>query len=100
MGPSDGPGATTLSVQKATTADLTGLSDDALIWKDELARRLGCSTRTVDRMVQRGELPASIRLRGGSAWRVGSVRRHWAEMQARAIAEWERDRMRFEAAGA
>lgn len=44
-----------------------------LIDVDEVARRLGCSTRTVFRMAATGEFPAGLRLRGLRRWKASDV---------------------------
>ncbi len=57
---------------------MLGLSryrDEDLLTKDELARALGCSPRTLQRLVNRFEIPPATRLGNRSVWVAGEVRR-------------------------
>lgn len=49
--------------------------DDELLTKAEMASLFGCSERTVERMVKRGEIPKGTTLRGRRIWLSGRVKK-------------------------
>lgn len=55
---------------RARIIDFGGLSPAAMLSKEGLAEILGCTTKSVDRMVEAGELPGSFKWRGRCYWRV------------------------------
>ena len=89
-----------METRRAIVEGFAALPAGAVVWKAGLADLLGRSEKTVERWVARGELPAPMRLGGRCAWLVGSIRDHWAHMQAAAIAEQERECRRIAALGA
>jgi predicted DNA-binding transcriptional regulator AlpA len=70
--------------------------DDAMLRRSELARTFSCGERTVQRMVQRHELPPPVRIASKSVWVVGALKawfREDADRRAREAAE-EANRLR------
>ena len=68
---------------------IKGLAElPARAWLDDtaLADALGVTTRTVDRMVARFELPPAVRIAGRSMWEAGRILDHF-EARAKAAAE-------------
>jgi predicted DNA-binding transcriptional regulator AlpA len=66
------------------------LPDDCLLNKHELAKALGCSWRTINRMVQRFEIPPGITLCSREFWIAGRVKAWIAESEAKAEKEAQR----------
>ena len=66
---------------------LRGLADGDLITKPELCRCLGCSERTLQRLVERFEIPPPMTLGGRKVWLVGKVRAWFADAAERRTAE-------------
>ena len=66
---------------------LGGFADGDMITKRELCRRLGCSDRTLQRMVERFEIPPGMTLGGRKVWIVGKVRAWFADAAERREAE-------------
>lgn len=55
---------------------------DALLSVDEVAARLGCSTRTVRRLAASGELAPGFRLRSLRRWRASDVDEYLSRLGA------------------
>ena len=68
-------------------------------WLDEaaLADVLGVTTRTVERMVTRFELPPAIRIAGRSMWAAGRILDHFEARAAAAADEALREAERLKA---
>lgn len=63
---------------------LLGLSryrDEDILTKEELARALGCSPRTLQRFVQRFEIPPAVWLGNRAVWIAGDVKK-WIQEAA------------------
>jgi predicted DNA-binding transcriptional regulator AlpA len=58
----------------SATISLRGFADGDLITKRELGKCLGCSGRTIQRMVERFELPPPMGLAGRKVWLAGKIR--------------------------
>ncbi len=69
------------------TIGLHGFADGDLITKHELGRCLGCSGRTIQRMVERFELPPPMALAGRKVWLAGKIRAWLAAAAERREAE-------------
>ena len=65
---------TTTELEPKTAFGFAGFSPDDLVDEPTLAGTLRVTTRTVRRMVVRGELPAPILLAGRRVWNIGRVR--------------------------
>ena len=57
-------------------AALGELGDGALVTEKGLAGIVGCKPVSIRRAVQRGELPAPIKMFGKHTWTVGAIVRH------------------------
>jgi predicted DNA-binding transcriptional regulator AlpA len=57
-------------------SDLATLPEHTLIHKKGLAQLFGCSERTIQRAVNRGELPGPVRMFGKVTWTIGAVIKH------------------------
>ncbi len=55
--------------------NLSKYADSDVITKQELSRALGCCDRTIQRMVQRYEIPPPTSLAGRKIWLVGKLRK-------------------------
>ena len=77
----------TAKVTPSATISLGGFADDDLITKQELCQYLGCSERTVQRMVDRFELPPPVDLGVRKVWIVGKIRAWFADAAERREAE-------------
>jgi len=53
---------------------LDRVPDERILTKEELARTLGCSGRTLQRMADRFEIPPPTPLSGQSVWIAGKVK--------------------------
>ena len=71
------------------------LPDDFMLSKQELAKVLGYSCRTVDRMVKCLELPPGTPMRGRKVWFAGNVRAWFAKRAAKLEAEAEKEAQRL-----
>jgi excisionase family DNA binding protein len=54
--------------------DVADFTPGLLLTREELARRLGCSDRTLSRMARRGEIPPPVQLGGRTVWDAGGVK--------------------------
>jgi len=63
--------------------ELAGLPDAALVDERALAACLRTSTRTLRRMVHRGEIPQGLKLGGRRMWLAGKVRNYLSEQAER-----------------
>lgn len=70
-----------------TAINLGGFADGDLITKRELGKCLACSERTLQRMVERFELPPPMPLAGRKVWVVGKLRAWFADAAERREAE-------------
>lgn len=73
---------------------LDRFSDDRIITKIELAEALSCSPRTLNRMVEKFEIPPGIILGGRCVWIVGKVKSWLASSASRREAEAEKEAVR------
>ncbi len=71
----------------AATISLSGFADGDLITKQELCRCLHCSERTLQRMVERFEIPPPMTLGGRKVWIVGKIRGWFADAAERQATE-------------
>lgn len=78
------------------TTALAELPADAHIDIDALARMLNRCTKSVQRAVRRGELPAPIRFMGKRVWMVGAILKHMRARQETALKEASRREARIE----
>lgn len=74
---------------------LDQIPDDRILTKKELAKALGCSTRTLSRLVARFEIPPPSTLGGRKIWIAGKVKAWIASSAARREAEAEKEAMRL-----
>lgn len=65
------------------TISLGGFADDDLITKPELCKCLNCSERTLQRMVERFEIPPGVELGSRKVWIVGKIRAWFANAAER-----------------
>ncbi len=79
--------ATMAPPPSVATISLGGFADGDLITKRELCRCLDCSERTLQRMVERFEIPPPMTLGGRKVWIVGKVRAWFADAAERREAE-------------
>ena len=79
----------------ATLMDLGRFADGDLITKRELCRSFGCSERTLQRMVERYEIPPPTSLAGRKVWLVGKVKTWIAEAVDRREADAIREARRL-----
>ena len=70
-----------------TSISLGRFADGDLITKQELAQCLGCSDRTLQRMVERFEIPPPMTLGGRKVWIMGKVRAWFTDAAERREAE-------------
>ncbi len=70
-----------------TAISLGRFADGDLITKQELGKCFGCSDRTLQRMVERFELPPAMTLGGRKVWIVGKIRAWLADAAGRREAE-------------
>ncbi len=81
----------------ATTINLGRIADEDLITKRELCRAFACSERTLQRMVERFEIPPPMTLAGRKVWIAGKVKAWLAEVasgkEAEALKEARRLRL-------
>ena len=70
-----------------TSISLGRFADGDLITKQELAQCLGCSDRTLQRMVERFEIPPPMTLGGRKVWIIGKVRAWFANAAERRESE-------------
>ncbi len=66
---------------------LGGFADSDMITKPELCKCLDCSERTLQRMVERFEIPPGVTLGGRKVWIVGKIRAWFADAAERREAE-------------
>ncbi|MFC1707598.1 helix-turn-helix transcriptional regulator [Planctomycetota bacterium] len=59
------------------------LPDDAIVNEEGLAAVFGKHRKSIKRAVNRGELPPPFRFMGQPAWRVASIREHFAKAEAK-----------------
>lgn len=78
---------------KGIVREFGELPAEALVFKKALARLLGKSTITIDRMVRRGELPRPIRFTNQDVWTAGLLREHISKR----LEEAARDRAKVQA---
>lgn len=74
---------------------LAELPEGALLTKAALAKILGKCEKTIDRMVERGELPRSVRMNGKATWTAGAVLGHIEERLREAKHQAEKERRRI-----
>jgi predicted DNA-binding transcriptional regulator AlpA len=79
---------------------LARLPAGTLLDECQLAALLGCHRMSIKRGVQRGELPAPVRLLGRSTWTAGHIIRHIEARLDAAEADAERERARIARLGA
>ena len=72
---------------KPTTINLGKYADSDFVTKSELCRAFKCSARTIQRMVERFEVPPPMTLAGRKVWIVGKVRAWLTETADRKEAE-------------
>ena len=77
----------TAKTTSPATISLSGFADSDLITKQELCQCLGCSERTIRRMVDRFELPPPVDLGVRKVWIVGKIRGWFADAAERREAE-------------
>ena len=88
------------NVEKGSTAanaaliTLDRFPDDRFLTKIELAEALYCSPRTLNRMVEKFEIPPGIILGGRCVWIVGKVKLWLASSASRREAEAEKEAVR------
>ncbi len=70
-----------------TSISLGRFAGGDLITKQELAQCLGCSDRTLQRMVDRFEIPPPMTLGGRKIWIIGKVRAWFTDAAERREAE-------------
>ena len=70
-----------------TAINLGRFADGDLITKQELGKCLGCSDRTLQRMVERFEIPPPMTLGGRKVWIIGKVRAWFTDAAERREAE-------------
>ncbi len=70
-----------------TVISLGRFADGDLITKQELALCLGCSDRTLQRMVERFEIPPPMTLGGRKVWIIGKIRAWFTDAAERRAAE-------------
>ena len=70
-----------------TSISLGRFADGDLITKQELGKCLGCSDRTLQRMVERFEIPPPMTLGGRKVWIMGKVRAWFTDAAERREAE-------------
>lgn len=75
------------AAEAPATMNLGRYADGDLITKQELCRALNCAERTLQRMVERFEIPPPMSLAGRKVWIVGKVRAWLADAAARKEAE-------------
>ena len=80
---------------KPTTINLGKYADGDLVTKSELCRAFNCSDRTIQRMVERFEVPPPMTLAGRKVWIVGKVRAWLTEVADRKEAEAMREARRL-----
>ena len=68
----------TAKVAPAATISLGGFADGDMITNQELGECLNCSDRTLQRMVERFEIPPPMTLGGRKVWIVGKIRAWFA----------------------
>ena len=78
----------------AALITLDRFPDDRILTKTELAEALCCSPRTLNRMVEKFEIPPGIILGGRCVWIVGKVKLWIASSASRREAEAEKEAMR------
>lgn len=66
---------------------LADLPADAEVGQSTLADHLGCSKRTLRRMVRRGELPKPVKWGARRIWTAGTIRAWLAALESRANRE-------------
>lgn len=88
---------TNTNTASAATISLAGFADGDLITKRELCKCLNCSDRTLQRMVERFELPPPMTLGGRKVWIVGKIRAWFAEAAGRMEAEALKEARRLRA---
>jgi predicted DNA-binding transcriptional regulator AlpA len=79
----------------ATLMNLGRYADGDLITKRELCRAFGCSERTLQRMVERFEIPPPMTLAGRKVWIVGKIRAWLVAAAERREAEALKDAWRL-----
>ena len=77
------------------TINLGKYADGDLVTKSELCRAFNCSDRTIQRMVERFEVPPPMTLAGRKVWIVGKVRAWLVETADRKEAEALREAKRL-----
>ncbi len=78
----------------AALITLDRFPDDRILTKIELAEALCCSPRTLNRMVEKFEIPPGIILGGRCVWIVGKVKLWLASSASRREAEAEKEAVR------
>jgi len=79
----------------SATIDLGAFTDSDLITKRELSKCLDCSERTLQRMVERFELPPPMSLGSRKVWIVGKIRAWFTNAAERREAEAVREARRL-----
>lgn len=77
-----------------TLITLDQFPDDRLLTKPELAEILGCSPRTLNRMVEKFEIPPGVILGGRCVWIAGKVKAWIASSASRREAAAEKEAVR------
>lgn len=77
-----------------TLITLDRFPDDRLLTKPELAEVLGCSPRTLNRMVEKFEIPPGVILGGRCVWLAGKVKSWIVSSASRREAEAEKEAVR------
>ena len=81
----------------STRITLDRIKDDQMLDKKELAEALGCSVRTLQRMVERHEIPPPIPFNGRKVWIVGNVKAWIAEAVGHREAKAKKEALRLRA---
>jgi predicted DNA-binding transcriptional regulator AlpA len=91
-----GSGATVAS-PATTTISLGNYGENAYLTKPEMCRAFNCSDRTLQRMVERFEIPPPMTLGGRKVWIAGKVRAWLADAAERREAEALKEARRLRA---
>ena len=66
------------------------LDDDDILSLCDIAEVFACSKRTIERAVEKGDIPPSVRTFGKQVWSVGAIRSHLKQRLSEAAEERER----------
>ena len=88
-GPITPAGEPDTTVRFGMYAELGALPSGAPVTKDELAVLFDRASISIDRAVERGELPRPAKLLGKDTWTAGSIIRHIEKRMQQAIEEYD-----------